>query len=172
MWLKSWALLLLADGKEEDTATLVLPIAQWIMMAGIRTKIILDDGGWRDSWYWPGSIGRYEGWRRLHRWLWGRAGSGDKRPRGGRSPGGRIDIMMNKNTLGWLKSSKMTQLIIKMIIFLCLKLSPTLSCLEARRWKCAMSPVFTVAGLGKEWIRISLKPLHLQLHDTDLMSPR
>ena len=28
MWLKSWALLLLADGKEEDTATLVLPIAQ------------------------------------------------------------------------------------------------------------------------------------------------
>ena len=45
MWLKSWALLLLADGKEEDTATLVLPIAQWIMMAGIRTKIILDDGG-------------------------------------------------------------------------------------------------------------------------------
>ena len=31
MWLKSWALLLLADGKEEDTATLVLPIAQCVL---------------------------------------------------------------------------------------------------------------------------------------------
>ena len=55
----------------------------------------------------------------------------------------------------------MTQLIIKMIKFMCLKLSPTLSCLVARRWKCAMTapsnsvplPVFTVEGLGREGVR-------------------
>ena len=39
MWLKSWALLLLADGKEEDTATLVLPIAQWVPVRVLPPEI-------------------------------------------------------------------------------------------------------------------------------------
>ena len=44
MWLKSWALLLLADGKEEDTATLVLPIAQCKVMVLTHTHCPLTVG--------------------------------------------------------------------------------------------------------------------------------